>query len=80
MQKPGFLIFVNKSRSKQNKKNPEHIFVDIDKQETCAKFQQKILNSRVARARKVFKFLDRMPGFSKTIELFLNFCMGFCIT
>ena len=26
-----FLIFAKNSRSKQNKKNPEHLFVDIDK-------------------------------------------------
>ena len=39
-----FLIFANNSRSKQNKKNPAHPFVDIGKIETYAKFQQKILN------------------------------------
>ena len=33
-----FSIFVNNSRSKQNKKNPEHPFVDIGKWETCTKF------------------------------------------
>ena len=37
-----FLIFTNNSRSKQNKKNPAHPFVDIGKYETCAKFQQKL--------------------------------------
>ena len=39
-----FLIFENNSRSKQNKKNPTHFFVDSGKYETCAKLQQKILN------------------------------------
>ena len=29
---------------------------------------------------KVFKFSDKRPGFSETIELSLNFCVGFCIT
>ena len=29
---------------------------------------------------KVFKFSDKIPGFSKIIELCLNFSMGFCIT
>ena len=29
------------------KKNPTHPFVDITKYKTCAKFQQKILNSMV---------------------------------
>ena len=33
-----FLIFANNSWSKQNKKNPTHPFVDIGKEETCAKF------------------------------------------
>ena len=26
------------------------------------------------------KFLDKIPGFSKTIEPCLNFCVGFCVT
>ena len=30
-----FYIFVNNSRSKQNKKNPQHPFVDIIKKKTC---------------------------------------------
>ena len=36
-------LLINNSRSKQNKKNPEHHFADIGKSETCTKFQQKIL-------------------------------------
>ena len=39
--KTRFLHFIDKSRSKQNKKNPEHPFADIIKQKICAKFQQK---------------------------------------
>ena len=35
-------------------KNPEHPFVDSGKQERCAKFQHKILNSMVAGARQNF--------------------------
>ena len=58
-----FSIFANNSRSKQNKKNTEHPFVDIGKQETCAKFQQKILNSMVVGTRQleteVFNFSDK---------------------
>ena len=50
-----FLIFANNSRSKQNKKNTEHSFVDIGKWETCAKFQQKILICRVVGARQSFQ-------------------------
>ena len=38
MQKPGYFEFANNSRSKPNKKNPEHAFVDNGKQEKCAKF------------------------------------------
>ena len=29
---------------------------------------------------KFFNFSDKKPGFSKTIELYLNFYIGFCIT
>ena len=32
----------------------EHAFVDIGKQETCAKFQQKLLNSIVVGALQIF--------------------------
>ena len=42
--------FINNSISKQNKKNPTHPFVDIRTRETCAKFQQKILNPTVVGA------------------------------
>ena len=67
-----FLIFENNSRSKQNKRSPAHRFVDIGKQETCAKFQQKILNCRVVGARQSFQifrqntwFLEKNRQFSK---------------
>ena len=33
-----FMIFANNSRSRQNKKNPEHSLVNIGKWETCASF------------------------------------------
>ena len=39
-----FFIFIDNSRSEQNKKILEHPFVEISKQGTCARFQQKILN------------------------------------
>ena len=39
-----FYIFNDNSRSKQNKKILEHPFVKISKQETCARFQGKVLN------------------------------------
>ena len=49
-----FFILANNSSSKQNKKNREHAFVDIGKQETCAKFQQKLLNSIAVGALQIF--------------------------
>ena len=58
---PGFYIlketrFVNNSRSKQNLKNSTHPFVDIRKTETCAKFQEKLINSTVVGALQGFQF------------------------
>ena len=46
----------------------------------CAKPRQKIFNPTVIWARQIFIFLDKIPGFSKTVELCLNFCMKFYIT
>ena len=60
-----FSIFPNKSRPKQNKNSSKHSFVDIGKWETCAKFQQKILNSKVVGVRQRFQIL-------KQNKLFLN--------
>ena len=60
-----FSTFPNNSRSKQNKNNPKHPFVGIGKWETCAKFQRKILNSRVVGVRQRFQIL-------KQNKLFLN--------
>ena len=73
----------NNSRSKQNEANLEHLFEHIGKSETCAKFQQKPLNSIVVGAqffRKTIKlyrswssvFQTKLPGFSKTLEPCLN--------
>ena len=58
-----FYIFINNSRSKQNKKNPEHDFVDIVKYETCPKFQEKILNFVVVGARQSFQFFSQIAWF-----------------
>ena len=44
-----FLTFANNSRSKQNKKNRTHPFVDIGKR--VRSFSKKILNCRVVEAR-----------------------------
>ena len=58
-----FYIFVNNSRSKQNEKNPEHSFLDIVKQKTCAKFQRKILNVMIVGARQSFQFFRQVTWF-----------------
>ena len=52
-----------KSRSKQNKKNPTHALIDITKQKTCAKFQQKILSPMVVGAGESFKFFRQKNWF-----------------
>ena len=55
--------FINNSRSKQNKKNPIHSFVDIGKTKTCAKFQQKLLKLTVVGARQSFQFFRQITCF-----------------
>ena len=45
----------------------------------CAKFQQKILNSMVVGACKVFNFSGKKPGFLEILEVCLNLDTGFCI-
>ena len=44
-------------------KNPEHPFVEIVKQETCAKFQQKILNFMAVGARQNFQLFRKITWF-----------------
>ena len=55
--------FINNSRSKQNKENPEHPFVHIGKTKMCTKFYQKILNSVVVGARQSFQFFREITWF-----------------
>ena len=72
---PVFFILVNNSCSKQSKKNPQQPFVDIVKLEICAKFQQKLLNSKVAGARQSFQFPIQNTWFLEnngTLFKFLN--------
>ena len=57
-----FYIFINNSRSKQYT-NPKQTFIDIVKQEACAKFQQKILNFVVVGARQGFQFFRQIAWF-----------------
>ena len=74
VKRPGFYalvfyIFIKNSRSKQNRKKiPDNILI---KNYWTVGYLELV---------KVFKFSDKIPGFPKTIELCLNFCMGFCIT
>ena len=72
--------FANNSRSKQNLKNPEYPLADIRKWETCVKFQRKNFNSMVVDIPQIFNFSEKIPGFSKTMELCLSFCMAFSFT
>ena len=50
------LLLITQGLSKI-KKYPTNSFVDITKKKTCAKFQQKILNTMVVGARQSFQFL-----------------------
>ena len=68
-----FYIFINNLRSKQNKNNPEHPFVDIVKYETCAKFWQKILNIVVVGARQSFHFFRQFTWFLGKNRAFSQF-------
>ena len=72
------LLLINQDLNK--KKNPVHAFLDITKKKTCAKFQQKILNSIVVGARQSFNFSDKNPSFLEIIEVCLNLGIEFCIT
>ena len=88
VKRPGFYtlvfyIFINNSRSKQNKKSPRHPSVDIGKKETCAKFQQKILNCRVVWAHQSFQtfrqntwFLQNNRALSKFLHGILHYLIS----
>ena len=88
LKRPGFYtlvfyIFINNSRSKQNLKNPEHTLVDIIKQKSCAKFQQK--NIKLCGSWSLSKFFElvfsvKKPVFLEIMDLYLNLRIGFCIT
>ena len=77
-----FSFLQKNSISKQNKKNPEHLFVDIGIQETSVKFQQKILNSMVVGARQNFQFfrktwfLENNWGLSKSLYGILHYLIS----
>ena len=78
-----FSIFANNSRSKQNKEDPRHPFVDVGKYGTCTKFQQKILNCGVVGARQSFRifrqntlFLENNIAFSKFLYEILHYLIS----
>ena len=75
-----FYIFINNSRSRQNKKNSKHPFVDIIKYKTCAKFHQKILKSMVVGARQSFRFFRQKTWFLGINRPLPYLAIGFCIT
>ena len=65
-----YLIY---ARSKQIKKNLEHNFVDIGKQETCVKFQQKIFKSMVVGVRASFQFIRQNTWFLENNRALSNY-------
>ena len=71
-----FLIFANNSRSKRNKKNPTHAFIDIGKQERCAKSQQKKLSCRVVGARRSFQIFRQNIWFLENNMALSKFLYG----
>ena len=58
-----FFIFANNSRSNQNKKTRGHSFVDIGKQESCAKSRQKIFHAMVVGVRRSLQFFRQKTWF-----------------
>ena len=57
------LLLITQDLNKTKQKNHTQAFVDITKQKTCAKFQQKILNSVVVGARQSFQFFRQKSWF-----------------
>ena len=57
-------------------KNPTHYFVDIGKWETCAKFQQKILNFKVVGARQSFQISRQNSWFLENDRALSKFLYG----
>ena len=67
-----FFILANNSRSKQNETNLEHLFEHIGKWETCAKFQQNLLNCMVLGA----QFFRQNTWFLKNNRALSKFLCG----
>ena len=58
VQKTGIFLFweITQVLNKKKTRNPAHPFVDIGKNRTCAKSQQKLLKSMTVVARQSFQF------------------------
>ena len=70
---PSFFTFLLTTQDLNKTKKSRTPFVDIFKQETCAKFQQKILNFVVVGARQSFQFFRQIawfPGNNRTLSKF----------
>ena len=79
VQKPGPFILANNSRSKQNETNLKHPFKHIGKQETCAKFQQKLISSMIVVApffRQNTLFLKNNRALSKFLFGILHYLIS----
>ena len=74
-----FFSFLQISQYLNKKNKCGHLFVEIGKWETHEKLLLKIFKY-ILEVTKVLNFSDKIPGFSKTMELCLNFRIGFCIT
>ena len=77
-QKPGLSI----TQDLKNEKNPEHPFVDIGKSKTCAKFQQKLLNSIVVEVCQTLQFFRQIAWFlrnNRTLSKFKYWILHFLI-
>ena len=73
-----FLVFTNNSRSKQ--KIPNTFLQTLVSTKHVQNYCEKYPTLRQLNLVKVFNFPDKILGLSKTIELCLNFYMGFRIT
>ena len=66
-------VFFCFGKSKQNKKNPEHLFVDLGKQEMCTKFTKKKIKVLFG-ARQSFQFFKQSTWFLENNRVSCNVC------
>ena len=76
--KPGYFEFFQITQDlNQTKNNPKHPFVDNVGRDRVQNFSKKYSTLRQL---ELFNFLEKIPSFSKTTELYLSFCMSLYIT